>query len=39
MQKVINNIVKKNEKIFGDNPKIDKVNVGFTNIIYIINDK
>lgn len=39
MQKVINNIVKKNEKIFGDNPKIDKVNVGFTNIVYIINDK
>lgn len=39
MEKVIKTIVNKNEKIFGNNPKIDKVNVGFTNSIYIINNK
>ena len=38
-EKVIKTIVDKNEKIFGNNPKIDKVNVGFTNNIYRINNK
>lgn len=39
MQEIINKIVEQNKSIFGDNPNIDKINVGFTNTIYNVNDK
>lgn len=38
MQKTINTILKQNSSLFGINPKVNKVNVGFTNTIYNIND-
>ena len=38
MDKTINLIVSNNENIFGKNPQIKKINVGFTNTIYEIND-
>ena len=38
MEEIINKIVKQNKKILGDNPIIEKINVGFTNTIYIINN-
>jgi len=38
MEETINKIVEKNRKIFGDSPTIEKINVGFTNTIYNVND-
>ncbi len=38
MQEIINKIVQVNSNIFGTNPIIEKINVGFTNTIYKIND-
>lgn len=38
MQEIINTILKSNEELFGINPKVEKINVGFTNTIYKIND-
>lgn len=38
MQEIINFIVSKNINLFKDNPSITKINVGFTNTIYSIND-
>ncbi len=38
MQKIINSIIHKNINLFGNNPSITKINVGFTNTIYSIND-
>ena len=38
MQEIINKIIDKNTNLFGENPKIEKINVGFTNTIYIINN-
>ena len=38
MQEIINTIIKKNSKLFGDNPQIKKINVGFTNTIFVVND-
>lgn len=38
MEKTINIIIEKNKNLFGDNPSIKKINVGFTNTIYNIND-
>ena len=38
MENTINTIVKCNSKLFGNNPSINRVNVGFTNAIYVIND-
>lgn len=38
MEKVINTILKKNTNLFGIKPKVEKINVGFTNTIYNIND-
>ncbi len=38
MQKIINAIINKNRNLFGDNPSITKINVGFTNTIYNVND-
>ena len=38
MEKIIDLIVKINESLFGTNPIIEKINVGFTNTLYRIND-
>lgn len=38
MEKIINTILKQNTILFGSNPKVEKINVGFTNTIYNIND-
>lgn len=38
VEKVINTILKKNTNLFGIKPKVEKINVGFTNTIYNIND-
>ncbi|HJJ05411.1 MAG TPA: aminoglycoside phosphotransferase family protein [Clostridiaceae bacterium] len=38
MKNIINTILKQNTNLFGINPKIEKINVGFTNTIYNIND-
>lgn len=38
MQEIINKIIKQNSSLFGTNPIIEKINVGFTNTIYKIND-
>lgn len=38
MQEVIYSIVEKNSEFFGDNPSITKINVGFTNTVYHINN-
>ena len=38
MQETISTIIKKNSQLFDDNPKIKKINVGFTNTIFVIND-
>lgn len=35
----INKILKENIWLFGSNPKVEKINVGFTNTIYIVNNK
>lgn len=39
MKEIINEIIEQNKEIFGENVKLKKVNVGFTNTIYIVNDK
>lgn len=38
MKEIIDKIIKQNKEIFGENVKVEKVNVGFTNTIYIVND-
>lgn len=38
MEKIIDLIVKINKSLFGTNPIIEKINVGFTNTLYRIND-
>lgn len=38
MEKIIDLIVKTNKSLFGTNPIIEKINVGFTNTLYRIND-
>jgi len=38
MDTIIDLIVKINESLFGTNPIIEKINVGFTNTLYRIND-
>ena len=39
MEEIINKILKKHESLFGLNPSVEYINVGFTNKIYSINDK
>ena len=39
MQIIIDNIIKLSEDIFGKNPNIEKINVGFTNTIYDVDNK
>ena len=34
----LEDILKKHKNIFGENPKYEKINVGFTNTIYNVND-
>ncbi len=38
MQEIMQTIINKHKKLFGDNPYINKINVGFTNTIYNVND-
>ena len=38
IEKVIENIIEQNKELFGENAKYEKINVGFTNTIYIVND-
>lgn len=38
MKEIINTILKQNTNLFGLNPKVEKINVGFTNTVYNIND-
>lgn len=38
MKKIINTILKQNTTLFGIDPKVEKIRVGFTNTIYKIND-
>ena len=38
MDKIIDLIIKNNTSLFGANPSIEKINVGFTNTLYRIND-
>ena len=38
MEDIIIKIIEKNKELFGDNPSIEKINVGFTNTIYNINN-
>ena len=39
MDNTINLIINSNTKLFGNNSKVEKINVGFTNTVYCINDK
>ena len=39
MENIVKDIVNKNKDIFGDNPNINKIDVGFTNTIYSVDDK
>ena len=38
MEEIINKIIKLNSNLFGDNPIVEKINVGFTNTIYNVNN-
>jgi hypothetical protein len=38
MDEVISKIIELHKKLFDENPKIEKLNVGFTNTIYSAND-
>lgn len=38
MQEIIKKIIENNKSLFGDNPIVNKINVGFTNTLYSIND-
>ena len=38
IEKVIENIIEHNKELFGENAKYEKINVGFTNTIYIVNN-
>lgn len=39
MESIINEIIENNKEIFGINAYIEKVNIGFTNIIYMVDNK
>lgn len=38
VEQIINQIIKQNNSLFGKNPIIKKINVGFTNTLYNVND-
>lgn len=39
MQELVEKIIEKNKNLFGNNPSINKINIGFTNTIYNVDDK
>ena len=39
MKEVINKIVEVNSTLLGTNPRIEKINVGFTNTLYSVDDR
>ena len=39
MNEIIKQIINKHESLFGNNPVVNKINVGFTNTLYNINDE
>ncbi len=39
MNEIILNIIKLNTNLFGNNPIIKKINIGFTNTLYDVNNK
>lgn len=39
MDSIVNKIIEKHNRLFAGEAKIEKTNVGFTNTIYILNDK
>ena len=39
METLVNIIINKNKKVFGEILDIKKINVGFTNTIYSVNNK
>ena len=39
MENIINKIIELHKDIFGENPNIEKINIGFTNTIYDVNKK
>ncbi len=38
LDKIIDLIVRTNTSVFGTNPRCEKINVGFTNTLYKVND-
>ena len=38
MDEIIKKIIKENQILFGNNPVVNKINVGFTNTLYNINN-
>ena len=38
MDEIIKKIIDNNKELLGDNPSVEKINVGFTNTIYNVND-
>lgn len=38
MQEIVKKIIENNKSLFGDNPTINKINVGFTNTLYSVDD-
>ena len=38
MKEIIDTIIKENKNLFGNSNKIERINIGFTNTIYNIND-
>ena len=39
MEDIVYRIIDQNKELFGDIDSVEKINVGFTNTIYIVNDK
>lgn len=38
IEKIIDEIIEQNKELFGENAKYEKINVGFTNTIFIVNN-
>lgn len=38
MQEIINKIIQQNQNLFRENSTVSKINVGFTNTLYSVND-
>ena len=39
MEEIIKKIIQQNKSLFGNNPIIDRINIGFTNTLYNVNDE